>query len=190
MLSGPRLGRHADVVVDARGAELELDRDLAVGGLAELVDLEGEIVRSEPVGMAGRRTLVDAGRQRAHLRHLVRHLLAHEVAAEPDLAALADEDLAGVGQPQVVRVEAVARLDALVEPLLRVAPLVGHHAALAGAGGGAGHGGAAGQRHLGLVGEGAEAHAGDVDGDVQHQRPLGAGADAPSWSRTSPDSPR
>ena len=190
MLSGPRLRRHADVVVDARRAELELDRDLPVGRLAQLLDLEREVVGPEPVGMARRRALVDAGRQRAHLGHLVGHLLAHEVAAEADLAALADEDLAGVGQAQVVRVEAVARLDALVEPLVRVAALVGDHAALARAGGGAGHGGAARQRDLGLVGERAEAHAGDVDRDVEHERPLGARADHRPASRTSRGSPR
>ena len=38
------------------------------------------------------------------------------MAAEPDLAALADEELASVGKPQMMRVEAVARLDALIEP--------------------------------------------------------------------------
>ena len=127
--------------------------------------------------MARGRALVDAGRQRTHLRHLVGDLLAHEMAAEADLAALADEELASVRKPQMVRVEAVARLDALIEPLGRVAPLVGDHAAFAGAGGGACHGGAAGERDLRLIGKRAEAHAGDVDGDVEHQRPLGARAD-------------
>ena len=92
------LHRHAHVVIDARRAELELDRDLPVGGLADLLDLEREIVRAEPVGVAGRRALVDAGRQRAHLGHLVGDLLAHQMAAEADLAALADEELAAIGQ--------------------------------------------------------------------------------------------
>ena len=116
----PALRRHAHVVVDARGAELELDRDLVVGRLADLLDLQREVVRAEPVGVAGRRALVDAGRQRAHLGHLLGHLLAHQVAAEADLAALADEELARVGEHQVVRVEPVPALDALVVPLRRV----------------------------------------------------------------------
>ena len=124
--------------------------------------------------MAGRRALVDAGGQRAHLGHLIGHLLAHQMAAQAHLAALADENLAGVGELQMVRIEAVARLDALVEPLGRVPALVGDHAALAGAGRGAGHGGAARERDLGLVGERSEAHAGDVDRDVEHHRSLGA----------------
>ncbi len=174
---GPAFHRHAHVVIDARGAELELDRDLPVGRLPDLLDLEGEIVGAEPVGMAGRRALVDAGRKRAHLGHLVGDLLAHQMAAEADLAALADEELAGVGEAQMMRVEAVARLDALIEPLDRVAALVGDHAALARAGGGARHGGAAGERDLGLVGQRAEAHAGHIDRDVEHHRPLGARAD-------------
>ena len=127
--------------------------------------------------MARRRALVDAGGQRAHLGDLVRHLLAHQMAAEADLAALADEELASIGQPQMMRVEAVARLDALIEPLARIAALVGDHAALARAGRGAGHGRAARQRDLRLIGERAEAHAGDVDGNVELERPLGARAD-------------
>ena len=90
----PALGRHPDVVVDAGGAELQLDRDLVVGRLADLLDLQRQVVRAEPVGMPGRAALVDPGRQRAHLGHLLGHLLAHQVAAEADLAALADEELA------------------------------------------------------------------------------------------------
>jgi hypothetical protein len=120
--------------------------------------------------MAGRRSLVDAGGKRAHLGDLVGHLLAHQVAAEADLATLADEELAAVGEAQMVRVEAVTGLDALIEPLGRIAPLVGDHAALARAGGGARHGGAPRQRRLGLVAERAEAHARDVDGNVEHDR--------------------
>ncbi len=127
--------------------------------------------------MAGRRALVDAGGKRAHLGHLIGHLLAHEMAAKADLAALADEELAGVGKAQMMRIEAVTRLNALVEPFLRIAPLVRDHAALAGTGGGARHGGAAGERDLGLKGESAEAHAGDIDGNVEHHRPLGARTD-------------
>ena len=127
--------------------------------------------------MARRGALVDAGWQRAHLGHLVGHLLPHQMAAEPHLAALADEELARIREPQMVGVEAVAGLDALVEPLLGIAALVRDHAALAGACGGAGHGGAAGKRGLGLIRERAEAHAGDIDRDVEHQRALGIGPD-------------
>ncbi len=99
------------------------------------------------------------------------------MAAEAHLAALADEELAGVGEAQMVRVEPVARLDALVEPLHRVAPLVGDHAAFARAGGGARHRRAAGERDLRLVRQRPEAHAGDVDRDVELHRPPGARAD-------------
>src|SRR5207245_6988248 len=120
----------------------------AVGRRADPVALQRQVVRPEPTGVAGGRALVDAGRQRTHLGDLVGHFLAHQVPAEADLAALADEELAGVGQPQVVRVEPIARLDALVEPLGRVTALVRDHAALAGAGRRAGHRRAARQRDL------------------------------------------
>src|ERR687894_380124 len=48
------LGGHAHVVVHARGAELELDRDLVVGGLAGLLDLQGEVIGAEPVRVTRR----------------------------------------------------------------------------------------------------------------------------------------
>ena len=169
---GAALGRHPNVVVDARGAELELDRDLVVGRLAGLLDLQREIVGAEPVGMAGRRALVDPGRQRAHLGDLLGHLLAHQVAAEADLAALSDEELDPVGQHQVMRVEAVAALDHLVVPLGREVALGRDHPALARAGRRARHRGALGERHLRLQRERAEAHPGDVDGNVELERLL------------------
>src|SRR5579863_6274936 len=99
------------------------------------------------------------------------------MSAEPDLASLADEELAGIGQPQMIRVEAVARLDALIEPLGRIAALVRDHAALAGAGRRARHGRAACQGDLRLIAQRAKAHAGDVHRNVEHQRTLGAWAD-------------
>src|SRR4030095_8152731 len=108
------------------------------------------------------RALSEAGGRRAHLGNLVGHFLSHQMAAKPDLAALADEELARVGETQVMRGEAVTRLDALIEPLDRVAPLVRDHAALARARGRAGHGGAAGERDLGFVRERAEAPAGHI----------------------------
>jgi len=58
------LGGHADVVVDARGAELELDRDLVVGRLADLLDLQRQVVRTQPVRVAGGRALALGKRQR------------------------------------------------------------------------------------------------------------------------------
>ncbi len=167
---GVGLCRHAHVVVDARSAQLQLNRDLPVGGLADLLDLERQIVGAQPVWMTRGRALIDARRQRAHLGHLVGDLLTHEMTAETDLAALPDEELARVGQAKVVRIEAVSGLDALVVPLLRVPALVGDHAAFARAGGGARHGRPARERGLGLIAERAEAHTGDVDRDVEHER--------------------
>ena len=168
---------HPDVVVDTGRAELELDRDLVVGRLADLLDLEREVVGPQPVRMAGGRALVDPGREGAHLGDLLGHLLAHQVPAEPDLAALADEELDRVREHQVVRVEPVPALDALVVPLGRVVALGRDHPALARAGRGPGHGRAPGERHLRLQREGAEAHPRDVDGDVELERlPGEAGA--------------
>ena len=41
---GPAFHRHAHIVIDPRGAELELDRDFPIGRLAHLLDLERKIV--------------------------------------------------------------------------------------------------------------------------------------------------
>src|SRR2546425_3071105 len=94
------------------------------------------------------------------------------MAAESDLAALPDEELAGIGEHQMVRVEPVPALDALVVPLGREVALGRNHPALTGTGGGAGHGRAPGERHLRLERERAEAHPGDVDRDVELDRIL------------------
>ena len=169
---GPALGRHAHVVVDARGAELELDRDAVIGRLADLLHLQREVVGPEPVGVPGGGALVDPGRKRAHLRDLLGHLLTHQVPAETDLAALPDEELARVGEHQVVRVEPVPRLDALVVPLRRVVALRRDHPALARAGRRARHRRALRERHLRLERERAEGHARDVDRDVELERVL------------------
>src|SRR5947208_8833559 len=88
--------RHAHVVVDARRTELQLDRNFVVGRLANFLDLEREIVGPEPVRVTGRRTLVDAGRERAHFGNLIGYLLAHQVTSKSDLAALTDEELDGI----------------------------------------------------------------------------------------------
>ena len=99
---GIALYGHAHVVIDAGGAELELDRNFVVGGFADFLDLEREIVGAQPVGVTGGRALVDAGRQRPHFRDLVGDFLTHQMAAEADLAALADEEFAGIGEAQMV----------------------------------------------------------------------------------------
>jgi hypothetical protein len=99
------------------------------------------------------------------------------VSAEPDLATLADEELAAVCQHQVVGVESIARLDALVEPLGRVTTFVGNHTTFARTRRRARHRGAAGQRRLSFVGKRTKAHAGDVDGDIKHDRLLRARTD-------------
>jgi hypothetical protein len=83
-----------------------------------------------------------------------------------------DEELARVGEHQVVRVEPVPALDALVVPLRRQVALGRDHPAFAGAGRGARHRGALRERHLRLERERAEAHARDVDRDVEFDRVL------------------
>ncbi len=161
------------VVIGPGAADLHVDRLLPVGDLAQLGDLDLEIVRAGPIGVAGRRTLVDALRQRAHLGHAIGDLLPEQHAAPAGLGALADDDLDGVGLAQIVRVHAVARGKVLVDQRLRLAALLARHAAVARGGRGAGRRGPAPERLLGMGRQGAEAHARDGDGDLEVDRLFG-----------------
>jgi hypothetical protein len=53
---------HPHIVVDPCRAELQLDRDLPIRNLADLLNLERQIVRAQPIRMTGGRALVDARR--------------------------------------------------------------------------------------------------------------------------------
>ena len=125
-----------------------------------------------PVGVAAGAALVDALRQVAHRGDAVGDLLAEQHAAAAGLRALADDDLDRVGPAQVVRVHPVARGQQLVDEHLRVAALLGRHAAVAGRRRGAHLAGAAAERLLGGRRQRAEAHAGDRDRDLQLERLL------------------
>jgi hypothetical protein len=161
-----------DVVVGARGAELDVDRLLPVGDLAQLEDLDGEVVRAGPVRVPAGRALVDAGGQGAHAGDPVGDLLPEQHPAAAGLGALAEHDLDRVGLAQVGGVHPVARRQVLVHQVLGLAALLGGHPAVAGGGGGADLGRAAAEGLLGLRGQRAEGHAGDRDGDVEVQRVL------------------
>ena len=167
---GARLHRERDVVVRARRADLDEDRLLPVGDLAQLADLDLEVVGPGPVGVPAGRALVDAHRQVAHLRHAVGDLLAQQHPAAARLGALADHDLDRVAAPQVVRVHPVARGEELVDERLGVPALLLGHAAVAGRRRRPHRGRAAAERLLGRRGERAEAHPRDRDRDLQAQR--------------------
>ena len=66
--SAPHLAASFTSSNDARRADLHEDRDLPVGRLAQLLDLDDHVVRAEEVRVARRRALVDAGRQVADRR--------------------------------------------------------------------------------------------------------------------------
>ena len=174
---GAGLAGQLDVVGHAAGADLDVDRDLAVGRLAQLLELDLQVVGPDEVGVAAGRALVDAGRQRARLGDDRRDLRAQQHAAGAGLGALADHDLGGVRHAQVVRVEAVAAGQHLVDELVGGLALEVEHAAVAGGGRDADAGGRRAQRLLGVARERAVAHAGDRDRRGQPDR-LGAVAGA------------
>jgi len=105
---GPGLDRERDVVVGARRADLDVDRDPPVGDLAQLLDLDLEVVGAGPVRVPARAALVDAAGQVAHLRDPIGDLVAEQHSAAARLGPLADHDLDRVGAPQVVGIHAIA----------------------------------------------------------------------------------
>src|SRR5438093_5216951 len=169
---GPRLDRQLHVVVRARRANLDEDRLLPVGDLAQLVDLDLEVVRSRPVRMAACAALVDPLWQGAHGRDAIGDLVAEQHPAPARLGALADDDLDRVRPPQVVCVQAVARGQHLIYERRRVAALLLGHPAVARGGRRPHLAGSAAERLLRRGGQSAEAHAGDRDRDLQLERLL------------------
>ena len=165
--------RELDVVEGPGCADLDVDRLLPVGHLAQFLDLDGQVIRAGPVGVAAGRTLVHTFRQRTHLGHARVHLLAQQHAAAARLGALADHHLDGVGLAQVVRVEAVTRGQALIHQRLGRAALLLRHAAVTGGRAGAHLGRSTAQRFLHVRRQRTKAHAGDGDGDVEFDRLLG-----------------
>ena len=168
---GPRLDGKRGVVIGPRPAHLHIDGLFPVGDLAQLQDLDLEIVGTRPVGVPAGRALIDAGRQAPHRRHPLRDLLAEQHAAAPRLGALPDH-LDGVGSAQIVRVHAVARRQILIDEDLGMAALLRRHAAIAGRRRGPGERCAAPQRLLGFGRQRAEAHAGNGDRDLELDRSL------------------
>ena len=164
------LGGDLDVLLDAAGGELEDDRHAVVGRLAQLLDLDREVVAAEEVGVARGRALVDADGQRAHLRDLLADLHAEQHPAGAGLGALADDDLDRIGHAQVLEIEPVARRRHLVDQAVGGLALLGQHAALARAGREARAREAHAERALGVRAERAEAHRRQVDREGELER--------------------
>jgi hypothetical protein len=167
-----RSGLHGelDVVVRPRRADLHEDRLLPVGDLPQLADLDLEVVRARPVGMARGAALVDPLRKVAHLGDAVGDLVAEQHSAPARLRALADDHLDRVRAPQVVGIHAVAGGEELVDEDLGVLALLRRHAAVARGRRGADLARSPAERFLRGRGKRAEAHAGDRHRDGQLER--------------------
>ena len=174
----PRLDREGDVEPDPRGPDLDVDRKLPVGDLAQLLDLDLEVVGAGPVRVAAGAPLVDAHREVPHPRDALGDLLPEEHPPAPRLRALPHHHLDGVARPQVVGVEAVARRQHLVDEELRRLALLGGHPAVPGGGAGPHRGRRPADGALRVRAERAEAHPRDGDRDRELERAAGeAGAD-------------
>ncbi len=157
------------VVVGAGGADLDVDRLLPVGDLAQFVDLDGQVVGAGPVRVPAGRALVDALGQGAHSCDAFGDLLAEQHSAAAGFGALAEHHLDRVGLAQVVRVHPVPRRKILVHQVFALPAFLGRHAAVTGGGRRADLAGAAAQRLLGGPGQRTERHAGDRHRNIQVQ---------------------
>ena len=160
---------HPHVVIDSRRTQFQLYRNLPIRGFANFLDLQRQIIRTQPIRMPCRRPLVDTRRQRPHIGHLVGHFLAHQVTTQTNLTTLANKEFTAIRQDKVVRVEAIARLNALIEPLGRVTALIRDHTPLARARCRTGHSSSTGERRFGFVGQSPEAHPRHIDRNIQFQ---------------------
>src|SRR5205823_2933354 len=151
----------------ARRADLDEHGLLPVGDLAQLHDLDLEIVGPGPVGMSRSTALVDPLREVAHGCHAVGDLVPEKHPASARLGALADDDLDRVCAAEVVGAHAVARWQELVDERLRALPLLLGHAAVTGRRRGADLRRRTPERLFRRRGECAEAHARDRDRALQ-----------------------
>ena len=112
---GAGLRGELHVVVHPRGAELDEDRHLPVGRLAQLLDLDDQVVGTDKVRMARRAPLVDAGRQIASRGDLAGDLRPEQHAARRRLRPLPDRQLDRIGRAEVMHVDTVAARQHLVD---------------------------------------------------------------------------
>ena len=157
------------VVVRAGGANLDVDRLLPVGDLAQFVDLDGQVIGSGPIGVPAGRALVDALGQGAHTCHAFGDLLAQQHSATAWFCALAEDHLDRVGLAQVIGVHAVPRRKILVHQVFALPAFLGRHAAVTGGGGRADVACAAAQRLLRGAGQRTERHACDGHRNIKVQ---------------------
>src|SRR5262249_56449337 len=114
--AGPRRDGELDVVIDPGRAELDVDGLLPAGGLAQFLDLDPQVIGAGPVRVPGRGSLVDAGRQRPHVRDPGADLLAEQHAPATRLGALPDHDIEAVPGLQAGQVAPEPRGQALSDP--------------------------------------------------------------------------
>ena len=106
---GTGLDGQGHVEVGAGRADLDVDRDPPVGDLAQLLDLDLQVVGPRPVGVPAGAALIDALGQVAHLSHAIGDLVAEQHAPAARLGALPHYHLYGVRAPQIVGIHPVAR---------------------------------------------------------------------------------
>ena len=95
------------------------------------------------------------------------------MSAQPDFTSLSDEELTGICETKMVRIESVERLDALVEPLGGIPPFIGDHTTFSRTGSSTSHRCATSQCGFGLITQGTKTHSRNINGNIKFQGAFG-----------------
>ena len=120
--SAPAFTAKRGVIIGPRAADLDVDRLFPIGDLADFQDLDFQIIRAGPVGVAAGRALVNPFGKVAHLGDAVADFLTQQHAAAAGFGALPHDDFDAVRAAQVVGVHAVTAREDIDRPALREWP--------------------------------------------------------------------
>ena len=116
--SAPAFTRQLHVVPRRGRPHLHVDRHLPIGDLRSSSQLDRQVVGTDPIGMPAGGALIDSLGQVPHGGHARTHLLPEQHSAAARLGPLTDDDFDRVGLAEVVRIETVARRQALIDQCL------------------------------------------------------------------------
>ena len=152
-----RVSAEGQIPFNPSGCDLDAD-GASPGGHPKLADERFHIFFCLNAGKAGGSDHIPAHGLVPDPADLLRHLFSGQMAAHAWLGALPDLDLNGVRVLQIFRRHAVEISHIFKDIFVCGLHFLRKDPAFSGAHGAAGHGGAAGQRNLGLSGKRAEGH--------------------------------
>ena len=106
--------RQGRIKIWACASNLHINRLFPTSDFSQLEDLDLKVIRTSPIRMPTRRTLVDASRKISHFSNAIINFLTKKHATTAWFCALPNNHLYSVGTPQIIGVHAVARRQILI----------------------------------------------------------------------------